>query len=63
MLQLFAANALKLNNVMLASQTLAVTGLEVPYIVLPGRKSIRSGPVDHPGKEPTVVCLSLHPSP
>ena len=63
MLLLFAANALKLNIVMLASKTFAVAGLEVPYKVLPDRKSIRSGPLGHPGQESTVVCLSLHPSP
>ena len=63
MLLLFAANALKLNNVMLVSKTLAVAGFEVPYNVLPDRKSIRSGPRDHPGQESKVLCLSLHPSP
>ena len=63
MLLLFTANALKLDNEMLASKTLAVAGLEVPYKVLLDRKSIRSGLVDHPCQESTVVCLSLHPSP
>ena len=63
MLLLFTANALKLNNVILASKTLAVAGLEVPCKILPDQKSIRSGPVDHPCQESTVVCLSLHSSP